>query len=267
MVRIGALAVAVLALLLAGCGTVHVGAGSADGLGASASPAQWPTYGPSMDDIVRPRVDSSGRILIVGVHMPTGRYGCERDLTGRVTGFDQAYASVSITYHSRRWLNARACPWRVVTIRVSLPAPLGQRNVYFNGDTIFLASHGKLILQCDVPNGAGCGIPSIPVPASCTDHSYQQAMGETGPPTQAVYGVLGCDGRWLALTVGWPGGAAGCDGPSCSPDMTSTYWFFRAGPQGWETITASRTAGCARVHKGEPQFPARLCAALPALPG
>jgi hypothetical protein len=42
--------------------------------------------------------------------------------------------------------------------------------------------------------------------------------------------------------------------------MTSTYWFFRAGPQGWETITASRTAGCAQVHKADPQFPARLCA-------
>lgn len=163
MVRIGALAVAVLALLLAGCGTVHVGAGATDGLGAWASPGQWPTYGPIMDDIVRPRVDSSGRILIVGVHMPAGRYGCERDLTGEVTKFDQTYAYVSITYQSRLWLNARACPWRVVTIRVSLPAPLGQRNVLFNGATTFLASHGKLILLCDVPNGADCGIPSIPV--------------------------------------------------------------------------------------------------------
>jgi hypothetical protein len=53
-----------------------------------------------MDDIVRPRVDSSGRILIVEVHMPTGRYGCERDLTGEVTKFDQTYAFVSITYQS-----------------------------------------------------------------------------------------------------------------------------------------------------------------------
>jgi hypothetical protein len=39
MVRTGALVVAVLALLLAGCGTVYVGAGAADGLGGSASPA------------------------------------------------------------------------------------------------------------------------------------------------------------------------------------------------------------------------------------
>jgi hypothetical protein len=267
MVRIGALAVAVLAVLLAGCGTVHAGAGTAGDPAASASPAQWRTYGPSDDQLVSPSADSSGRLLTVGVQMPTGRYGCERDLAGKVTKFDQTYAFVSITYQSRLWLDARACLWRVVTARVSLPAPLGQRNVYFNGDTIFLASHGKLILRCGALNGAGCGIPSTPVPASCTDPSFQQAMGETAPPMHAVYGVLGCDGRWLALTVGWPGAAAGCEGPSCSPDMTSTYWFFRAGPQGWETITASRTAGCARVHKADPQFPARLCAALPALPG
>jgi hypothetical protein len=267
MVRIVALAVAVLALLLAGCGTVHAGTGIAGGPATSASPAQWPTYGPSDDQLVSPRADSSGRILTVGVQMPTGRYGCERDLAGKVTKFDQTYAFVSITYQSRLWLDARACPWRVVTVRISLPAPLGQRNVYFNGDTIFLASHGKLILQCQALNGAGCGIPSTPVPASCTGPSFQQAMAETAPPTDAVYGVLGCDARWLALSVGWPGGAAGCDGPSCGSDMASTYWFFRAGPQGWETITASRTAGCGQVHKTEPQFPARLCAALPALPG
>jgi hypothetical protein len=267
MVRIGALLVAVLALLLAGCGTGHAGAGTADGPTASASTAQWPAYGPADDQLVSPNVDSSGRVLTVGVQMPTGRYGCERDLAGKVTEFDHTYAFVSITYQSRLWLDARACRWRVVTVRVSLPAPLGQRNVYFNGDTIFLASHGKLILQCTALNGAGCGIPATLVAASCTDPSFQQAMGETAPPTNAVYGVLGCDRRWLALTVGWPGGAAGCDGPSCSPDMTSTYWFFRARPQGWETITASRAAGCARVHKADPQFPAGMCAALPALPG
>jgi hypothetical protein len=92
--------------------------------------------------------------------MPTGRYGCERDLAAQVTKFDQAYAFVSVTYQSRLWLDARACSWRVVTLRVSLPAPLGQRSVYFNGDTIFLASHGKLILQCTALNGVGCGIPA-----------------------------------------------------------------------------------------------------------
>jgi hypothetical protein len=120
--------------------------------------------------------------------MPTGRYGCERDLAAQVTKFDQAYAFVSVTYQSRLWLDARACSWRVVTLRVSLPAPLGQRSVYFNGDTIFLASHGKLILQCTALNGVGCGIPAPLVPASCTSRSYQQAMGETAPPVDGAPG-------------------------------------------------------------------------------
>jgi hypothetical protein len=65
------------------------------------------------------------------------------------------------------------------------------------------------------------------------------------------------------LDVGWPGGAAGCDGPSCSPDLVSTRWFFRASRYGWDTITSARTAGCTQVHKVDPQFPARLCAASP----
>jgi hypothetical protein len=102
-----------------------------------------------------------------------------------------------------------------------------------------------------------------PPPASCTTASHQQAMLSTGPAADVVYGVLGCDGHWLVLNVGWPGGPAGCDGPSCSPDLVSTRWFFRVSPHGWETITAARTAGCAQVHKAEPQFPARLCADPP----
>jgi hypothetical protein len=65
---------------------------------------------------------------------------------------------------------------------------------------------------------------------------------------------------WCSTWAG-PGGLAGCNGPSCSPDQVSTRWFFRVGPQRWVTITG----GCAQVHKVEPQFPARLCADLPAL--
>jgi hypothetical protein len=75
------------------------------------------------------------------------------------------------------------------------------------------------------------------------------------------------NGRWLVLNVGWPGGPAGCDGPPCSPDLVSTRWFFRASLHGWQTITATRTAGCTQVRTVEPQFPARLCAGLPALGG
>jgi hypothetical protein len=39
----------------------------------------------------------------------------------------------------------------------------------------------------------------------------------------------------------------------------------KARSRGRQTITTARTAGCAQVQKVEPQFPARLCADLPAL--
>jgi hypothetical protein len=90
-------------------------------------------------------------------------------------------------------------------------------------------------------------------------------MLSTGPPQDAVYSDRGCDGHWLVLDTGWPGGAAGCDGPSCGQDMAMTHWFFSAGPHGWMSIASSRAAGCTRVHQVAPAFPAKLCAALPAI--
>jgi hypothetical protein len=263
VLRVGALAVALLSLLLAGCGTVPAGAG-ADYPGASATPTFWGTYGPSGVQLIGVHVGSSGRILAVAAQMPAGPYGCERDLTASVAGFTAKVAYLSILFQSRLADVAGACRWRVMTVHVSLPAPLGQREVMINSDTttVFAPSHGGQLRRC---GEYGCGPFKPPPPASCTTASYQQAMLSTGPAAGAVYGVLGCDGRWLVLNVGWPGGPAGCDGSSCSPDLVSTRWFFRASRHGWETITAARTAGCAQVHKVEPQFPSRLCAGLPAL--
>jgi hypothetical protein len=266
VVRFGAISATLLAVLLAGCGIVHARAGAVDSPQASSSRAQWRTYGPIGSEIVSARVGGSGRVLTIRVQMATGRYGCERDLTGLVTNFSPTMAAVAITYQSRLWLVAGACPWRVMTVRVRLPAPLGQRDVMFNGVfPTFAPGRGVLIRQCaGMSPQDGCGSYPLPPPASCTAPSYGQAMESTGPAMQAVYGVLGCDGRWLVLNVGWPGGAAGCDGPSCKPDMVSTRWFFRAGPHGWVIIVRALTAGCAQVRKVEPRFPIQLCASLPA---
>lgn len=261
MMRIGALAVAML--LLAGCGTVLAGAGAADHPTASPGPARWRTYEPGVGQIVSVRVGGAGRVLAVGDMMPTGRAGCEGDMTGRVAEFAAKGVYLTITYRSRLAV-VGPCSWQVVTLLVRLPAPLGERDVMVNSQVSFAPRGSALMMQCE---NYGCPPVTPPPPASCSASSYGQAMAATGPPVDAAYGVIGCDGRWLALTVGWPGGAAGCDGPSCSPDMTSTYWFFRATPRGWEIITSSRAAGCAQVHMTDPQFPARLCAALPELTG
>jgi hypothetical protein len=112
--------------------------------------------------------------------------------------------------------------------------------------------------------GGACTFPAVP-PASCSDASYSAAMGATAPPQDAAYDAVGCDGRWLVLDVGWPGGPAGCDGPSCGSDSTVTRWFFRAGPQGWIVIASSLSAGCTRVLQVAPQFDTALCTNLPAV--
>jgi len=258
--RVGVLAVPLLALL-AGCGSVGTGASSGP---AGSATARWVSYGPAGAQLVSVSVAGSGRILAVAVQVPAGRGGCMRDLTGALSEFGATVAYVSVAFQSRLASVPGACPSsRVMTVRVGLPAALGRRQVMINSDTttVFAPDHGVVLRRC---GEEGCGPFAPPPPATCTSRSYQEAMLSTGPPMDAVYQALGCDGRWLVLDVGWPGGAAGCDGRSCSPDMVSTRWFFRASRDGWVTIATTRTGGCAGVLKVSPRFPTRLCASLPA---
>jgi uncharacterized protein YceK len=266
VLHLGVLAMT-LVLLLAGCGTVRAGAGAAGSPGvpsASPMPTRWVTYGPAGVQLVSVRVGGSGHVLAVAVQVPAGRDGCMRKLTARLTELGATVAYVSITFQSRLSSVVGACPATgMMTVRILLPAPLGRRQVMINSDTttVFAPGHGALLRRC---GEFGCGPFALPPPASCTSRSYQEAMLSTGPPMHAIYQVLGCDGRWLVLDVGWPGGPAGCDAP-CNPSLVATRWFFRAGPHGWVTITTALTSGCTQVLKAEPRFPARLCAGLPAL--
>jgi hypothetical protein len=159
-VRIGALAVAALALL-AGCGTVQAGAGVADHPAGSPSPAQWHTYVPGLGQIVSVRVGGTGRVLAVGDMMPTGRAGCEpgragceRDLTGKVAEFAAKRVYLTITYQSRLAV-VGPCSWRVVTVGVRLPAWLGQRDVMVNSEVSFEPRHGALMRGCSAAMAAG----------------------------------------------------------------------------------------------------------------
>jgi hypothetical protein len=263
--RAGTLAAVLAGLLVAGCGSVHDDAGGVGSAvpGGSAR-ARWVSYGPAGPELVSVSEDGSGRVLAVAVQVPAGPDGCLRDLTGGLSEFGATVAYVSVAFQSRLASVAGACPSdRVMTVHVRLPGLLGHREVMINSDTttVFAPDHGAVLRRCGED---GCGPFAPPPPATCGTRSYQQAMLSTGPPMDAVYQVLGCDGRWLVLDVGWPGGASGCDGPSCNPDMVSTRWFFRASRQGWVPIVTALTAGCAAVLKAEPRFPARLCASLPA---
>jgi len=109
VLRIGALAVTLVPLLLAGCGTVRAGAGAAGSPGVSASPVptRRVTYGPagvqlvSVSVSVSVSVGGSGRVLAVAVQVPDGRDGCMRTLNAGLTDLDATMAYVSTTFQSR----------------------------------------------------------------------------------------------------------------------------------------------------------------------
>ena len=257
--RVLAVAVAVAVLALAGCGTVHAGAP-----GASASPTATyrVAYGFSGDQIVSVSVKDSGRVLAIAAQVPAGRDGCASGLTAKLIQWDPS-ANITLTVES--WApGMNACSsQQVETTDLTLPAPLGKRDVVIDTSATFAPATSTLMRRCSNFGGA-CASPPVP-PASCTNASYSAAMGATAPPRHADFNAVGCDSHWLVLNVGWPGGPSGCDGPSCNGGSSVTHWFFRASPHGWLVIANSLTAGCTRVHQVVPQFPTALCAGLPAV--
>jgi len=270
--RIGVLAVALLALLLAGCGVVRVGAAAVGVRAPSPTPTRWVSYAPPDEQILSVSVDSSGRVLEISVQVPAGRVGCAGELSAVLDTFDPKLAAklgepttpqaeyVTLTYPM---LWDFTCPsTRVETAQVRLPAPLGHLSVVINSSTIFSPTHGSLLKRCAIAGQDFCG-PFPVTPATCANSSYGQAMESTGPPQGATYWVRGCDGHWLVLDVEWPGGPVGCDAP-CHPAMTGTRTFFKAGSKGWISVAVAQTAGCTQVHHWVPQFPSSLCARLPA---
>lgn len=262
MVRFLMLAVAVLAL--AGCGTVHAGSSAASPNPASPSPTATyrVAYGFSGDQIVSVSLEGSGRVLAIAAQVPAGRDGCASGLSATLIQWNPS-ANITLTVQS--WAPGMdACrTHQVETTDLTLPAPLGKRDVVIDTSATFAPTKSTLMRRCSDFGGA-CTFPPVP-PASCSNASYSDAMAATAPPQHADFNAVGCDSHWLVLDVGWPGGPSGCDGPSCGQNMAVTHWFFRAGPHGWITIVSSLTAGCTRVHQVAPQFPTALCASLPAV--
>lgn len=260
MVRFRVLAVAVLPLALAGCGIVQAGL-----LAVSPSPTATyrVAYGFSGDQIVSVSVADSGRILAIAAQVPAGRDGCASGLKATLNEWTPTWANITLTVES--WAPGMdACRSdQVETADLSLPSQLGIRDVIIDSAGTFAPTNGTLMRRCSDMGGA-CTFPPVP-PASCSESSYSTAMFATDPPQGADSTAVGCDGHWLVLDVGWPGGPSGCDGPSCGQNSTVTHWFFRAGPHGWIVITDSLTAGCTRIHQVAPQFPTALCARLPAV--
>jgi hypothetical protein len=271
--RFRVLAVAMLALALAGCGTGHWTASPAASATASARPVATTSSGPTVwrtfpaGNFASMHLADSGRVLVIPVQVPPETSVCLRDFTARLKAFSPVMAYLTITFEEPTGPAAPPCALGPIkTTRIRLPAPLGSRQVSLDGglETFWPTGPGVLSI-CATYGGTCVRAPATPPPATCSDASYSAAMVATAPPQDADYNAVGCDGHWLVLDVGWPGGPSGCDGPTCNSASTVTHWFFRAGPEGWIVIANSRTAGCADVHKAAPQFPTALCAGLRAV--
>ena len=259
MLRFLMLAVALLAVALAGCGTVNAGLPEA---AANPTATYRVAYGFSGGQIVSVSLKDSGRVLAIAAQVPAGREGCAGSLSATLIQWNPS-ANITLTVESwGPYMNA--CPsHRVETTDLRLPAPLGKRDVVIDTAGTFAPSKSTLMRRCSNLGGA-CTFPRLP-PASCSFASYAAAMGATAPPRDATFDEVACDTRWLVLDVGWPGAPAGCDGPSCSSDSTVTRWFFRAGRDGWIVIASSLSGGCTRVLQVAPQFDTALCTNLPAV--
>jgi len=226
-----------LTLALAACGTVHAGAAATNAsaaatVAASASPSSAATSTSTVttwrafpaNDFVHMQVAGSGRVLVIPVQVPPENNECLRDFRARLTSFTPAVAYLAITFaEPTSGPYADKCALGpIATVRVTLPAPLGKRQVIVNNLATFWSTSATALTLCG-NGGTPCApVPTSPPPASCTDVSYGWAMAATGPPEHADYNAVGCDGHWLVLDVGWPGGAAGCDDPSCGSESTVT---------------------------------------------
>jgi hypothetical protein len=92
------LVLAVAALALAGCGTVHAGfsAGSPDPASPSPTATYRVTYGFSGDQIVSVSLEDSGRVLAIAAQVPAGRDGCASDLTATLIQWNPS-ANITLT--------------------------------------------------------------------------------------------------------------------------------------------------------------------------
>lgn len=150
MVRFRVLAVAVLALVLAGCGTVRAGQ---TGVSPTPTATYRVAYGFSGDQIVSVSLKDSGRVLAIAAKVPAGRDGCASDLTGKLIQWNPS-ANITLTVQS--WApGTNACQSdQVETTGLTLPGRLGTRDVVIDSSAVFGPTKGTLMDRCSDMGGA-----------------------------------------------------------------------------------------------------------------
>ncbi|MFD7816865.1 hypothetical protein ACFV6E_28670 [Streptomyces sp. NPDC059785] len=260
---------ALLVPVLAGCG--HEVAGASGGAGASGSATAagaipWIEGAPI--EVTGIRTASGGRALDITVTVPSGAdgtKGCTRALKSRVETVenDVVYAMVTIETRSGD-LGSGCTASRTATTRLPLDDALGSRSVMINNfpSDVFTPDGATppALRKCD--DRLGCD----PAPVGCTPASYDQALAVTDVGAHTRLQERGCDGHWLVLDLSTRVGPV-CGEPDAGCDATvERRYFYRAGTSRWQPLTSTADAGCAAARRAAPDFPARLCADLPALP-
>ncbi|MFF3614838.1 hypothetical protein [Streptomyces sp. NPDC002580] len=249
---------AVAVLLLGACGTQVAGQGEQGPSGPTATtPIPWTTAQPST--VTGVRLGRDRRTLLIDIHVPSGARTCVRKLKAVLTDPMTDLARIQVTFTSPSGDRASGCTEEsTATAKVSLPEPLGDRDVIVDNYTHFTADGAK------PPALRLCGELGCTPPATgCTAGSYDQALMAVGAPAHTYRNSEKCDGKWLVLDFSWRTGPA-CDGsadPACSARL-GDRWFFRSKKSGWDPIFRTSAGGCQDIQRREPAFPSSLCESL-----
>ncbi|WP_198545755.1 hypothetical protein [Actinacidiphila yeochonensis] len=262
-----ALFLAVVVLLLGACGTQVAGqAGAGMPSTAARGPIPWTTLEPSA--VTAARLDDDLRTVTLTAQVPSGPHPCVRRLKAVVT--DGIYGTVPGTVHVQVTFSSPSGDTRsgcteeaAATTRVTLPDPLGDRELVVDDHTQFTAA-GATPPALRLCGRLGCTPPAT----GCTADSYDQALIAVDAPEHTYRGATDCSTKWLVMDFSWGTGPV-CGDDTTNPACTSRLgdrWFFRAEKSGWVPIADGAAGGCQAVQHAAPAFPTSMCSLLKPLP-
>ncbi|MGQ4513056.1 hypothetical protein [Streptomyces sp. DW26H14] len=206
--------------------------------------------------------------MTLSAQVPSGPRPCVRGLravdTDGANGSVPGAVHVQVTFSSPSGDMRSGCTKQVVaTTRVTLPEPLGDRELVVDNDTQFTAA-GAAPPALRLCGQLGCTPPAT----GCTPDSYDQALMAVDAPEHTYRDATDCRTPWLVVAFSWRTGPT-CGGDTRDPACTSRLddrWFFRAGTSGWVPIANGAAGGCEAVHRVAPAFPSSMCGSLKPLP-
>lgn len=212
-------------------------------------PPRWVSYAAEVTGL---RPGKNDRTLLIDVLVPE----CSRDrkvtyLSETVKGAVHA----NVVYEVQE---PGACLSKIpATVTLTTKAPLGDREIVLNSDTIAWGRTATGYRRCTGP--FGCATP----PADhCAQGWLDVVRGGMDVPKHSSYTFEHCDQTWLIVSVDETAGECGpVEGqrPGCAAEPRVQRWFLRF-ETGWQVKTATREAGCPAGL----DIPTRLCEGLPA---